>query len=335
MQQGNRQLRLVSRPTGFAGPEHFETAVEPLRAPGDGEVLVESLYLSIDPAMRVWLDENPGYVPPVGIGEVMRAGGVGRVLESRIPGIEAGDYVQGRLGWQSHPTLPSEGTQKLDLSLGSIEDWMGPLGTTGLTAWFGMRAVGNMARGDRVLISGAAGAVGQMAGQFAKLEGCRVVGIAGGPEKCRDLVAEFGFDAAIDYRAEGDLSTAIAAGHPDGVDLFFDNVGGETLDAALLNLRMKGRVVLCGRISQTAGKKRYGITHTGLLIGKRARMEGFIVSDFGGQYGEARAWISEKLKADALRQRLHVIEGLDTAPQGLAMLFRGENTGKLVVKVSE
>lgn len=318
----------------MAGPEHFEEVTAPVRSPEEGEVLVESVYLSVDPAMRVWMDENPGYVPPIAIGDVMRAGGIGRVIESKIPGIDTGDFVQGRLGWQTHPTLPSAGTHKLDLSLGSIEDWIGPLGTTALTAWFGIRSVGALNATDKVLVSGAAGGVGQMAGQFAKLEGCQVVGIAGGEDKCRYLTGELGFDGAINYRSAPDMAEAIGAALPDGVDLYFDNVGGPTLDAALMNIRMKGRIVVCGRISQTAGGERYGIKHTGLLIGKRARMEGFIVSDFNDRYDEARRWISGKLKSGALKQRLHVIEGLEAAPNGLAMLFKGANTGKLVVKLN-
>lgn len=333
MRNANRQIVLKARPEGLAGPEHFEEATTPIRAPEAGEVLVESVYLSIDPAMRVWMDENPGYVPSIGLGEVMRAGGIGRVIESGIDGLVEGDYVQARLGWQSHPTLSSEGTHKLDLSLGSVEDWIGPLGTTGLTAWFGIRAVGALSGSDRVLVSGAAGAVGQIAAQFAKLEGCTVVGVAGGPEKCTYLTGELGLDDAIDYRVADDLSAAVSAAMPEGVDLYFDNVGGPTLDAALENLRPLGRVVLCGRISQTAATERYGIRNTGLLIGKRGRMQGFIVSDYNDRYDEARQWISGKLKTGELKQRLHVLDGLESAPEGLSMLFRSQNTGKLVVKV--
>ena len=241
--------------------------------------------------------------------------------------------MQARLGWQSHPTLSSQGTHKIDLSLGSVEDWIGPLGTTGLTAWFGIRAVGALSGADRVLVSGAAGAVGQMAAQFAKLEGCNVVGIAGGPEKCVYLSGELGLDDAIDYRAVDDISVAVSAAMPEGVDLYFDNVGGPTLDAALENLRPLGRVALCGRISQTAAAERYGIKNTGLLIGKRGRMQGFIVSDYNDRYDVARQWISGKLKTGELKQRLHVLDGLASAPEGLSMLFRSQNTGKLVVKV--
>ncbi len=335
MRNANRQLKLKSRPTGLAGPDNFEETTEPIRQPEEGEALLETVYLSVDPAMRVWLKEDPGYVPPVEIGAVMRAGGIARVIESRIDGIVPGDYVQARLGWQSHPTLGAAGMQKLDLGLGSLEDWIGPLGTTALTAWFGVKEVGRVASGETVLVSGAAGGVGQIAGQVARLEGCRVVGIAGGPAKCRFITEELGYDAAIDYKAEPDLAAAISAACPNGVDVYFDNVGGPTLDAALANLRHKGRAVICGRISQTAADELYGVTNVGLLIGKRARMEGFIVSDFNDRYDEARRWLSEKLKAGDIKQRLHILDGLEKAPEGLTMLFEGTTTGKLAVKVAD
>jgi len=329
----NHQLRLTARPTGAAGPEHLEATEEPARSPEDGEVLLEALYVSIDPAMRVWMNEDPGYVPPIELGEVMRGGGVGRVLESGSAEFEVGDVVSARAGWQSHPTVSVDGLAKLDLGLGGIEDWIGPIGTTGLTAYFGIREVGAIKPGETVLVSGAAGAVGQMVGQIAKIEGCTVVGIAGGPEKCARLTDELSFDAAIDYKATDNLEAAIAEACPDGVDVFFDNVGGETLDAALANLRMRGRAVICGRISQTAADELYGVKNLGLLIGKRARVEGFIVSDHADEFPEARRWISQRLREGELKQTLHVVEGLNRAPEALAMLFEGKNTGKLVVRV--
>lgn len=330
----NHQLRLVARPTGAPGAEHFEATEEPARDPEDGELLLEMLYASIDPAMRVWMNEDPGYVPPIDLGTVMRGGGIGRVLASRAEGFEPGDVVSARPGWQSHPTLPANEVAKLDLSLGTVEDWAGPIGTTGLTAYFGIREVGAIKPGETVLVSGAAGAVGQMVGQIAKIEGCTVVGIAGGSEKCARLTDDLNFDAAIDYKATDDLEGAIAEACPDGVDVFFDNVGGETLDAALANLRMKGRAVICGRISQTAAEELYGIKNLGLLIGRRARVEGFIVSDYADDFAEARRWISQRLREGELKQTLHVVEGLEHAPEALAMLFEGKNTGKLVVKVA-
>lgn len=335
MQNANRQIRLKARPEGLAGPEHFEGATEPVRQPEDGEALLETLLVSIDPAMRVWMNEDPGYVPPVPLGSVMRAGGVARVLESRVPGLAAGDLVQGRLGWQSHPTLAAEAMQKLDLELGGAEDWIGPLGTSALTAYFGMTAVGGVKPGDTVLVSGAAGAVGQIAAQVGTLNHCRVVGIAGGADKCAMLTGDLGLDAAIDYKAVDDLEAAIRAAAPDGVDLYFDNVGGPTLDAALANMRDGGRIAICGRISQTAAAELYGVRNMGLAIGKRLRIQGFIVSDFHDRYGEARAWLAGELKAGRLRQRLHLLDGLEQAPTGLRMLFEGGNTGKLAVRVAE
>ena len=334
MQNSNQRFLLKARPDGIAGPEHFEADTQPIRQPEAGELLLESVYISIDPAMRVWVSENPGYVPPVPIGGVMRAGGVGRVLASEDPAFQPGDYVNARLGWQTHPTVKAAECQKLDLSVGSPQDWIGPLGTTALTAYFGLFDVGAARPGETVLVSAAAGGVGQMVAQMAKIQGCRVVGIAGGAEKCRYLTDELGLDAVIDYKA-GDLAEAYQAALPDGCDVFFDNVGGEQLDLALASLRERGRVAICGRISQTASSELYGIKNIGLLIGKRARMQGFIVFDFNARYPEARAWIGQQLKAGRIRQRLHVLEGLEQAPKALGMLFRGENTGKLLVQVAD
>lgn len=331
----NRRVTLKERPTGLAGPEHFTLDEQPVLAPSEGEALVETLLVSVDPAMRVWVSENPGYVEPVLPGDVMRAGGIGRVVESRSSQVQAGDLVQGRLGWQTHATLPGRVLQKLDRSLGSPMDWIGPLGGTALTAYFGLLDVGGAKAGETVLVSAASGGVGQMAGQIAKLTGCRVVGIAGGAEKCAFVTRELGFDAAIDYKAEPDIAAAIRRACPDGIDVYFDNVGGPTLDAALAALRLRGRIAICGRISQTAAAETYGIRNTGLLIGKRARMEGFLVFDYAERYDEARRWLSDHLKAGRLKQRLHVLDGLERAPEGLGMLFRGENTGKLVVRVAQ
>jgi NADPH-dependent curcumin reductase CurA len=335
MRNANRVFTLAARPTGFAGPEHFAEATRAVRAPEAGEVMVETLYLSVDPAMRVWISENPGYVPRIEIGDIMRAGGIGRVVESRDPNLQVGDLVAARLGWQTCPTLKAADVNKLDLTQGSAEDWIGLLGSPGLTAYFGLRDIGKPKPGETILVSGAAGAVGQLVAQIGKIEGCRVVGIAGGAEKCRRLVEELKLDAAIDYKAEPDLAAGIARACPTGVDVFYDNVGGETLEAAISQLAIGGRVIICGRISQTSLEVPYGVKNLGMLIGRRGRIQGFVVTDFEARFAEGRHWLAFQARAGRLKLALHVLDGLDAAPNGLGMLFRGENTGKLVVKVSD
>ena len=329
----NHRLLLTARPEGIPGPSHFTADAEPARAPGEGEVLLETMYLSIDPAMRSWMSEGKTYQQHLALGVVMRGGGIARVLESRAEGFVAGDWVQARLGWQSHPTIHARYLQKLDLTLGTVEDWIGPLGLSAVTAYFGLRDIGGLRPNDRVLVSAAAGGVGQIAVQIARIEGCRVVGIAGGATKCAFVADELGADAAIDYKAEKDLSAAIGRACPDGVDVYFDNVGGPTLDAALEHLRHGARVVLCGRISQTHAAEPYGVRNLGRLSAARGRMQGFLVFNYHDRYDEARTWLSARLRDGSLRQRLHVLEGLAQAPVGLGMLFRGENTGKLVVRL--
>lgn len=325
----NRQLVLLSRPQGLAGPEHFALQTAPTKSPQAGEVLVKTRYLSIDPAMRVWLDADPGYVEPLALGSVMRGGGIAEVIESAASEFETGDVVQARVGWQSHPTLSATSLQKIDLDLGSETDWIGPLGLTGLTAYFGLLDIGQLSSGETVLVSAASGAVGQMVGQIAKLHGATTIGIAGSAQKCQIARDEHGFDHVIDYHSDVPLAQQI----PDGIDVYFDNVGGPTLDAALSKLAQRGRVVLCGRISQTAATELYGVKHIGLLIGKRARLQGFIVSDFVERYAQAREWIAQRLADGQLHQRLHILDGLEQCPAGLGLLFAGGNTGKLVVRI--
>jgi NADPH-dependent curcumin reductase len=330
----NHRLLLASRPVGIPGPANFTADAVAAGAPQVDEVLLETLYLSIDPAMRSWMSEGTGYQQGIPLGEVMRGGGIARVLESRSENFVAGDLVQARLGWQTHPLIAARYLQKLDLTLGTVEDWIGPLGLSGVTAYFGLRDIGGLRPNDRVLVSAAAGGVGQIAVQIARIEGCRVVGIAGGTEKCAFVANELGADEAIDYKAYTNLPEAIVRACPEGVDLYFDNVGGSTLDAALEHLRPNARVVLCGRISQALGVEPYGVRNLNRLAAAHGRMQGFLVFNYHDRYDEARTWLAAQLRAGRLQQRLHVLEGLAQAPVGLGMLFRGENTGKLVVRAS-
>jgi NADPH-dependent curcumin reductase CurA len=330
----NRRITLRARPVGIPGAEHFTQDTAPVRALEAGELLVEAMYISIDPAMRSWISDTSGYARAVAIGAVMRAGGIGRVLQTTVESFAVGDLVQGRTGWQSHPVLRARDTQKLDLSLGTLEDWMGPLGTSALTAYFGVRDVGALKPGETLVVSAAAGGVGQIAAQIGLIDACRVIGIAGGSEKCRFLRQTLGLHGVIDYKAENDLEAAIHHECAGGIDVYFDNVGGPTLDAALANLRTDARVVLCGRISQTVAAEPYGIRNLGRLGGRRVTMRNFLVFDYHDRYAEARAWLSAQIRGGRLQQKLHIVDGLEHAPTALGMLFRGENTGKLVIKAA-
>jgi NADPH-dependent curcumin reductase CurA len=330
----NHRITLKARPTAIPGPEHFNLDAVPVRPLEAGELLVETMYISIDPAMRSWINSSSGYAPGVAIGDVMRAGGIGRVLQTRAEDFATGDLVQGRTGWQSHPVLRAREAQKLDLSLGSLEDWMGPLGTSALTAYFGVRDIGALKPGETLVVSAAAGGVGQIAAQIGLIDACHVIGIAGGAEKCGFLRQTLGLHGAVDYKAEQDLTAAIRRECPNGMDVYFDNVGGPTLDAALANLRTDARVVLCGRISQTIAAEPYGIRNMGLLGGKRITMRNFLVFDYHSRYPEARAWLSAQIRGGRLQQQLHIVDGLDNAPRALGMLFKGENTGKLIIRTA-
>jgi NADPH-dependent curcumin reductase len=329
----NHRIRLHARPRGIPEPSNFVADTIPVRPPAADEVLLETICLSIDPAMRSWMSDDSGAHSSVPLGEVMRGGGIARVLQSRSAMFRPGELVQARLGWQTHPTLPARFVQRADAARGDARAWIGVLGLSAVTAYFGMRDIGTVTPGETVLVSAAAGGVGQIAAQIARIEACRVVGIAGGAEKCAYLSNELKLDGVIDHKSEDDLAAAIGRACPDGIDLYFDNVGGPTLDAALLHLRAGARVVLCGRISQVAASASYGVCNLGMILTRRARMQGFQVFRYHERYEEARAWLAARHREGTLQQRLHVLEGLDHAPAALGMLFRGENTGKLVVQV--
>lgn len=337
----NRHIRLAARPQGLPGDECWRLTEGPVTGPGAGGVLVKTLALSLDPAMRGWMNEGKSYIPPVGLGEVMRAGGVGVVLASEHPGFAVGDAVSGGPGVQEYWSVPGDqiqrsGLTRIDLRLGTLTQWLNVLGMPGMTGYFGLLEVGQPQPGQTLVVSGAAGAVGQTVGQLGKIRGCRVVGIAGGAAKCDWVVQELGFDACIDYKA-GSVRDGLKQHCPDGVDIYFDNVGGEILDTVLTRINRKARIVICGAISQynsttaVQGPKNY----LSLLV-NRARMEGMVVFDYADRYPVAVAELAGYLRDGRLRSREDVVQGGVAAfPQALLKLFNGENFGKLVLQVAQ
>ncbi|WP_437691021.1 NADP-dependent oxidoreductase [Sorangium sp. So ce176] len=335
----NRCWRLASRPVGMIKDSDFTFGEEPVPEPkADGEILVRTLYLSVDPTQRIWLDRD-AYMPAIPIGDVVRSFGVGKVVRSNNPEFAAGDLVQGMLGWQDYAVLASGNAAaipatKLPPGI-SPELALSVFGVTGLTAYFGLLDVGRVQQGETVVVSGAAGATGMMVGQIAKLKGCRAIGVAGGPEKCAWLTGELGFDAAIDYRSE-DVAARLHELCPSGIDVYFDNVGGAILDAALAELAMRGRVVVCGAIGDynaselPAGPRNY----LNLLI-RRGRMEGFIVSDYFNRLGEAIPDLGAWVSSGKIKNRVDVQEGLEKAPATLNRLFTSANVGKQLLKVAD
>ena len=329
----NRQFLLAKRPVGAATRDTFTYQQVPVGQPKEGQILVKNQYLSLDPAMRGWMNEGKSYIPPVGLGEVMRALGVGQVIASSHPDFAVGDYVNGALGVQDYFLGEPRGFYKVDPKLAPLPVYLSALGMTGMTAYFALLEVGAPKAGETVVISGAAGAVGSIAGQIAKLKGCRVVGIAGGKEKCNLLIEELGFDGVIDYKNE-DVIAGLKRECPKGVDVYFDNVGGDILDAVLSQLNFKARVIICGAISQYNNKEAVkGPANYLSLLVNRARMEGFIVMDYADRYVVAGQEMAGWLAKGQLKSREDIVEGLETFPETLMKLFNGENNGKLILKV--
>jgi NADPH-dependent curcumin reductase len=334
MPDRNRRLVLAERPTGMVEERTVRLEEADLPEIGDGEALAKVRYLSIDPTIRTWMDDAPGYLPPIGIGEVVRAGGVAEVLSSNSDRYAPGDLLFGLTGWQEYVIADGgERTMQTLPSGVSATAALGVLGLNGTTAYFGLLDVGALKEGDVVVVSGAAGATGSAAGQIAKLKGAaKVVGIAGGPEKCAWIVDELGFDAAIDYKHD-DVAARLREFCPQGIDLYFDNVGGEILNACLANLAMRGRIVLCGAISSYNDTERSGPSNYGALIIRRGRMEGFIVLDYFDRLSTAQAELAGWLGEGKIKSAEHVVEGLEHAPEALNLLFTGGNTGKVLVRV--
>jgi NADPH-dependent curcumin reductase CurA len=331
----NHQVRLAARPAGLPKASDWDFTEEPVRDPGEGEVVLRVKYLSLDPAMRGWMNDARSYTPPVGIGEVMRGGGVGEVVASRHDNFKPGEHAVGMTGIQEYAVVSGDALTKVDPDLAPLPTYLGALGMPGLTAYFGLLEIGRLSEGDTVVVSGAAGAVGSVVGQIAKIKGARAVGIAGGEEKVRHVTEDLGFDAAIDYKSEN-VAKALRRHAPNGVDVYFDNVGGEVLDAALAQLAMHARVVLCGAISQynaTDGMR--GPANYMSLLVNRATMTGFLVFDFADRHAEAAREMAGWL-ADGKLKRFEDVAtgGVQNFPDTLLRLFRGENTGKLVLEVS-
>ena len=329
----NRRLRLARRPEGMIDDGTFELVEEPVPELADGECVVRNVYLSIDPTQRVWIRDEASYLPPVQIGEVMRSGAIGEVVESRRDDMPVGSLVTGMLAWEELSTCgPATLAQVVPPGL-PLRQMMGVLGTTGITAYFGMLEVARPEAGDTVVVSGAAGATGSVAAQIAKLQGCRVIGIAGGDEKCAWLRDACGLDAAIDYKAE-DLPRRLGELCPGGIDVVFENVGGATLDASLRHLAIGARIALCGAIGSYNDLDHADPLHRYMeLVSKRARIEGFLVLDYVDRFVEAVLQLATWVAEGKIAWRDTVVEGLERAPEALNMLFRGENRGKLLVQV--
>src|SRR6202040_2432959 len=308
MPQTNRQVRLADRPSGLPRASDWEFTSEAVPAPGPGEFVAEISHLSIDPAMRGWMNAGASYVPPVDIGAVMRAGGIGRVTASHHDGFAVGDYVYGTFGVQEYAVSDGRGVLKLDVSLAEPTAYLGVLGMTGLTAYFGLLDTGRLKEGDTVVVSGAAGAGGSGGGEIAKIKGCQVIGIAGGQEKCRLVTEEFGFDAAIDYRLPH-LRRTLRELAPGGVDVYFDNVGGEILDDVLTCLARKARIVISGAVSQYNETQVRGPANYMMLLVARASMTGFLVFDYADRYPEAMAELAGWYQAGRIVSRETLVTG--------------------------
>lgn len=329
----NRQINLISRPNGMPDSSNFKLVDAPVPMPSEGEVLIKTLYLTVDPYMRGRMNDRASYIAPFELNQPPTGGVVGQVVESKFPALKPGDTVLGFLPWADYARAKGDTLQKLDPSLGPVSTALGVLGMPGMTAYFGLLDIGNPKAGETVVVSGAAGAVGMLVGQIAKLKGCRVVGIAGGDDKTNYLTHELGFDAAVDYK-KGDYNAALKQACPKGVDVYFDNVGGEITDHVLALINSHARMVICGQISMyNKDKPDVGPRSWWALLTKSALAKGFIVSEYQSRYPEGIAQMAQWIKEGKVKYRENVIQGLENTPQAFIGLFKGENIGKQLVKV--
>ncbi|MDE0300890.1 MAG: NADP-dependent oxidoreductase [Candidatus Poribacteria bacterium] len=336
MPEQNRQYIFASRPVGYPKESDFNLVSSPMPTPGDGEVLIRTCYLSVDPYMRGRMRKSKSYAASLEIGDVVLGGTVGQVVNSKHPDFHEGDIVKSYLGWQEYGVAAGNSIQKVDPSLAPISTALGVLGMPGLTAYFGLLETGQLEDGEHVLVSGAAGAVGSTVGQIAKIKGCRVVGVAGTDEKINHVVNDLGFDDAFNYNSVTDYDAKLQALCSDGVDVYFDNTGGPVTDAVFLNINLRGRMVICGQISQ------YNLQEPDLgprllwqLITKRARVEGMLVSDFAERHEDGLRQMGEWVRAGKLKYKETITEGLENAASAFISMLKGGNIGKQLVKVSE
>ncbi len=335
MPRTNKQVTLAVRPSGMPKESDFKLIEMPVPQAGPGEILVRVLYLSVDPYMRGRMNDVKSYAPPVQIGEVMGGGAVGKVIASENAQFAAGDFVEGMFGWQQYASSNAKGVRKLDPALAPVSTALGILGIPGLTAYFGLLDIGKPRAGETVVVSGAAGAVGSVAGQIAKIKGCRVVGIAGNDQKVAWLRDELGFDAAFNYKTTQDYAAKLHELCPDGVDVYFDNVGGAITDAVFRQINVGARIVVCGQIAQyCAEKPETGPRLLSHLIVKQARAEGFLVFQFASRYAEGLKQMAEWLKQGKLKYREQFVDGIENAPRAFIGMLQGENTGKQLVRVA-
>ncbi len=333
----NRQFRLKTRPSGRIKTSDFDLVEAAIPEPGPGEALVRNLYLSLDPTNRIWMSDMDQYMPPVELGAVMRGGGIGVVVKSNTPAYKVGDHVSGLVGWQDY-TIAGEAPE---LRMGVIPKglpvplttMMGACGMTGLTAYFGLLELGQPKAGETVVVSAAAGAVGSVVGQIAKIKSCRAVGIAGGKEKCRFLVESLGFDAAIDYKAP-DWKEQLVEATPDGIDVNFENVGGEIMEAVMARMNLFSRMPLCGMISGYNTDQPMRADFSPILM-RRITVRGFIVIDFMAKYAEGAMQLAQWVAEGRLKHNETIVDGLEQAPTAVNKLFDGENIGKLIVKIAD
>jgi len=330
----NHAILLNNRPKGMPQIDDFKFVEEDMPAIRKGEVLLKTSYVSVDPYLRSKMNDAKSYTAPFELNKPMYSGIIAEVVESRHSGFEVGEFVSGMLEWKVYQASDGRGLNKVDVGRAPLSSYLGVLGMTGLTAFLGLSEIGKPKGGETVVVSGAAGAVGSVAGQIAKIMGCRVVGIAGSDEKCSMLSSDYGFDEAINYKTSKNMRKAIAAACPDGVDVYFDNVGGEISDAVLVKINQFARIVVCGAISvYNATSLPQSLSVQPFLVKNSALMQGFIVTDFEASFPQALAQLSQWLKEDKLKYSETVVEGFDQVPRAFMDLFEGKNTGKMLVKV--